>query len=231
MKFLRRFITVILALVLLSSMGMTVAYAQSNVIYENGDKLFKFKPGSSYTDTDLFGNFKGVMPGDVLTETITVTNNYIGCEYIKVYMRAVPHDASNPLSPSVAEQETVESSNDFLSQLSMTVRMGDKVLFDASPEELDGLKENVLLGSLNRGETVDLTVELRVPIELENEYANRIGEVDWVFCVAQMEDEPPTDSPQTGDNSNMALWIALLFISGMGIVATTVYGRKKRHAR
>ncbi len=39
------------------------------------------------------------------------------------------------------------------------------------------------------------------------------------------------DSPQTGYNSNMALWIALLFISGMGIVAAIVYGRKKKQAR
>ncbi len=37
-----------------------------------------------------------------------------------------------------------------------------------------------------------------------------------------------TTSPQTGDNSNITLWIALLFISGMGLVGTTVYGRKKR---
>lgn len=36
------------------------------------------------------------------------------------------------------------------------------------------------------------------------------------------------DSPQTGDNSNMALWLALLFISGLGIVATTALSRKKR---
>ncbi len=36
------------------------------------------------------------------------------------------------------------------------------------------------------------------------------------------------DSPQTGDNSNMTLWIALLFVSCMGLIATTVYGRKKR---
>ncbi len=42
---------------------------------------------------------------------------------------------------------------------------------------------------------------------------------------------PDNDSPQTGDNSNMALWIALLFISGMGLVGTTLYGRKKRQAR
>lgn len=35
-------------------------------------------------------------------------------------------------------------------------------------------------------------------------------------------------SPQTGDNSNLAFWIALLFISGGAVTVTTVYGRKKK---
>ena len=40
----------------------------------------------------------------------------------------------------------------------------------------------------------------------------------------------PDDSKslQTGDNSNLALWIALLFISGGAVTVTTVYGRKKK---
>ena len=42
------------------------------------------------------------------------------------------------------------------------------------------------------------------------------------------ETKSDTTSPQTGDNSNMALWIALLFVSGAGVIGTTVYGRKKR---
>ena len=37
-------------------------------------------------------------------------------------------------------------------------------------------------------------------------------------------------SPQTGDNSMMGLWIALLFVSGAGVVGTTVYGRKKKYS-
>ena len=37
-----------------------------------------------------------------------------------------------------------------------------------------------------------------------------------------------TSSPQTGDNSNMFLWIALLFVSGGAVIGTTVYGRKKK---
>ena len=37
-----------------------------------------------------------------------------------------------------------------------------------------------------------------------------------------------TTSPQTGDNSNMLLWVALLFVSGAGALGTTVYSKKKR---
>ena len=36
------------------------------------------------------------------------------------------------------------------------------------------------------------------------------------------------DSPQTGDNSMKGLWIALLFVSGFGVVTTTVYGKKRK---
>ena len=38
-------------------------------------------------------------------------------------------------------------------------------------------------------------------------------------------------SPQTGDNSNLLLWIALLFISGGAAIGTTVVSRKKKHNR
>ena len=39
-----------------------------------------------------------------------------------------------------------------------------------------------------------------------------------------------TTSPQTGDNSNLTLWVALLFVSGGAVTATTVYGRKKKRS-
>lgn len=39
--------------------------------------------------------------------------------------------------------------------------------------------------------------------------------------------KPGKDNPATGDNSHMALWIALLLVSGAGVIGTTVYSRKK----
>ena len=37
-----------------------------------------------------------------------------------------------------------------------------------------------------------------------------------------------TTSPQTGDNSNLALWFAVLFVSGAGALGTTVYSKRKK---
>ena len=40
-----------------------------------------------------------------------------------------------------------------------------------------------------------------------------------------------TKSPQTGDNSNMILWIALLFVSGGVLAGTTLYSRKRKSVK
>ena len=56
-------------------------------------------------------------------------------------------------------------------------------------------------------------------------------------AIAALEKKPASTkpgtsdkSPQTGDTSNLALWIALLFISGGAVTATTIYGRKKKRS-
>ena len=199
-----------LALVLVLLLGMSVtAFAESKVTYEGGAEKFVFLPGSEYSETDLFENFKGVMPGDVITQEITVRNNYTKAEKVNIYLRAVVHDEQgNPLSEEVARTEDLVSMQDFLSQLTMTVKQGDKVLFSASPDELDGLKENVLLGTFPGKSYTKLVVELSVPIELGNEYANRVGEVDWVFTAEEV-----TKTIQTGDDSDLILWAALMTLS------------------
>ena len=57
-------------------------------------------------------------------------------------------------------------------------------------------------------------------------------------AIAALEKKPAstkpgtTDkSPQTGDTSNLALWIALLFVSGGAAISTTVVSRKKKYNR
>lgn len=56
------------------------------------------------------------------------------------------------------------------------------------------------------------------------------GTADTTFTVDAKPANTDTKSPQTGDSS-IALWIALLFVSGFGVVATAVYGKKRKSAK
>ena len=53
---------------------------------------------------------------------------------------------------------------------------------------------------------------------------------DAKAALAGLNKPADTDSPQTGDNSHMFLWIALLFISGGAVITLTVVDRKRRMA-
>ena len=176
--------SLVLMLLMVMSLASTAFAASPSITFNGFSKDFDFQPGSEYTQTDLFGSFKNVMPGDTVTETITFTNSATDCDFVNLYMRAEAHDeTANPLSSKVAEKETVVTMTEFLSKLSMKVWNGTELIYDASPDELDGLKTNKFLGTFRTGETATLKVELTVPIELDNKFANRVGEVDWIFHV------------------------------------------------
>ena len=54
------------------------------------------------------------------------------------------------------------------------------------------------------------------------------GSASTAFTVSA---QTVVESPQTGDNNSIALWIALLFVSGFGVVATAVYGKKRKSVK
>ena len=180
-------ISFLLLLALMTGLAAPALAEDATITFDGTD--FAFSPGSTYTSTDLFDNFKNVMPGDVLTQSITFKNEAQDYDYVKLYLKAVPHPDEHtqeqPMSEKVLEAEkTLESMNEFLSQLTMKVWNGaDKTaepIFEGAPNAAFGAVE---LGRVNKGETAALTVELEVPIELGIEYMYRVGEVDWVFTV------------------------------------------------
>ena len=228
-KTLKTIASLVMMLVLLLGIGAP-AYADGTVSYKGGAEKFVFLPGSGYTDTDLFDGFKGVMPGDTLTQTIEVRNRFLGTGSVKIYLRAVAHDEqTNPLSKEVAATgETVATMSDFLSKLYMEVWQGSERIFTGSPNELDGLKNNVLLANVPRGKSVTLTVVLGVPTTMGNDYANRVGEVDWVFTAEELD---PQGNPKTGDTSNLTLWIVVMVVclAAIAVVAFLVLKKKKQN--
>ena len=183
-KSFRMILSLVLMLMLVMSLATTAYAADPTVTYKGQTDKFDFGSGSTYTSTDLFANFKNVMPGDTLKQDITFKNDAKDCDYVRLYLKAVPHGTGNDMSANVAAKEPdVAKMNEFLSQLTMKVTCDGKELFNDHPNLAGGLEKEQYLGEVSRGKTVKLNVELKVPIELDNKYANRVGEVDWVFLV------------------------------------------------
>ena len=139
------------------------------------------------------------MPGDSLTEEINIRNATNDCDYVKIYLKAAKHENSSEVQAPVLEKENISTMEDFLSQLSMKVTNNGEVIYEASPDQLDGLSDYVSLGKYNPGDSSTLNITLNIPIELGNKYMHRVGEVDWVFmaeCYVN-EDIIEPDNPDT----------------------------------
>lgn len=222
---IRRISTLLMALALVLSLSVP-AFA-SSVTFEGKSQGFALDGHNQLTATDLFGNFKNLMPGDSVSETITIQNVARDCDYIKLYIRAVPHGSGNGLSGEVAEiEDSVASMQDFLSQLYMEVYQGSSRIYSGSPDELDGFRDNVYLGQYKKNQGTTLTVTLNVPADLDNEYAFRAGEVDWVFTVECYDESGKLI--QTGQNN----WpIAVLLSLGVVVMAAGVVMISRKRKR
>ena len=213
---MKKIITLLIVCVIALSSVLPVYAADGKVTYSGNAGNFVFEPGSDHSLTDLFPNFKGVMPGDTLTQKITVKNNADNKVKVKIYIRSLG-----------AHEDSVE----FLSQLGLKVAKSSDnemaYMFDAAANETAQLTDWVYLGTLYSGGEVNLDVTLNVPVELPNEYQNKIGYLDWEFMIEEFPVEPgDPQAPQTGDNSNMGLWFALM-ISSLAMLIILLFWRKK----
>ena len=97
--------------------------------------------------------------------------------------------------------------------------------------------------ALNKDNYKDFSgVETAVKAVVRGKNITEQSEVDKMAkaiedAIAALEKKPASTkpgtsdkSPQTGDTSNLTLWIALLLASAGAVTATTLYGRKKKHS-
>lgn len=214
---MKKIITILVALVIALSLVLPAYAEEGRVIYDGNSQEFIFEPGSDFSPTDLFPNFKDVMPGDTLTQKITVKNDADKKVKTKIYIRSLG-----------AHEDSVE----FLSQLGLSVRKSKDnkmaYMFDAAADETAQLTEWLCLGTLYSGGEVNLEVELTVPVEMDNKFKSKIGYIDWEFMVEEFPiEESDPKPPQTGESYNVVWWAVLMLCSLIMMIILLVRRRKK----
>lgn len=202
---------------LLLSCAAPAYAAGGKVTYSGQSGKFIFAPGSKYSPTDLFPNFKDVMPGDKLSQPITVKNDASNKVKVQIYMRALGAHEDSEL---------------FLSQLHLQVKKSENntmaYMFDAAADETAQLTDWVLLGTLYSGGEVNLDVILDVPVTLDNRFQQEIGYLDWEFSIVEYAISPSDPQPpKTGDENNIYLWTAVM-IGSFTLLNIMLLGRKKK---
>ena len=199
---------------LILSLAMPAAALDGQVVYAQGAEKFFFLPGTTYSPTDLFPNFKDVMPGDTIEQRILVKNDISNDCKVKVYMRALG-----------AHEDSVE----FLSQLKLTVtKETDTALFEAAADQTAQLTDWVYLGTLYSGGETDLSVTLKMPTELDNTYASNLGTLDWQFKVK----EYPLGGREPWLPPSWPLFWAIAIVVFLIIIGAVIYSvhRKKKQS-
>ena len=108
---MKKFLSFIIIAFVLMFCAVDANAENGKVTYDGISKEFIFEPGSEYSPTDLFSNFKDVMPGDSISQQITVKNDASKEVKVKIYIRSLG-----------AHEDSV----DFLSQLHLRVEKSEE---------------------------------------------------------------------------------------------------------
>lgn len=204
---------IFMTVLLIGALTLAAAAADGNVTYQGSADGFIFAPGSDHSLTDLFPNFKGVMPGDTLTQRIVICNDATKEVKVKIYVRSLG-----------AHPESV----DFLSQMSLRVDTVTDTIMFAPADQRAQMTDWVYLGLLYSGGEAELEVQLDVPVTMGNAYADQIGYLDWEFMIEEFPvEETDPKPPPTGEGMEVFLIIGILLISG-GLVILLISRRRKK---
>ena len=188
---------------------------------------------------------------DAATHTQTIAMTYLPADYTKVDAAIAKANALN--KDNYKDFSAVETAVNAVvrdkniteqSEVDAMAKAIEDAIAALQYKDADYTKVDAAIAkanALNKDEYKDFTaVEAAVNAVVRDKNITEQSEVDAMAqaiedAIAALEKKPASTkpgtsdkSPQTGDTSNLALWIALLLASGGAVTVTTIYGRKKK---
>lgn len=111
---------------------------------------------------NFFNNWSDLMPGDTLRDKVILKNNY--SRSVSIYFRT-----------------EVLDDNDLSKAINLKIYNDSTLIYNGA---LNRSLDEILLGKLNKGDTLELNYEVSLPAELTNKYALSNAKTKWYFrCV------------------------------------------------
>lgn len=226
----KKIVYVFVSLILIMMYSITAFAANdAKVVYNGGNQNMVMTEGS-----DLFLNFKTLVPGDKTEQNISIVNN------------------SNEAFRLRLSAETLENM-ELLDELSITVssmRSGTNITTVLYSGAASAWKVNtdgssyIDLGSYTPNYEGQLKVELEVPEKLSNEFAGKEAKIKWTFAMEPSTVEGETETFEqtkgrvptilgevvefvtTGDHAPIVWLITVLILCAVVIRIVVIKGKK-----
>ena len=189
---------------------------------------------------------------DAATHTQTIAMTYLPADYTKVDEAIAKANALNTdeykdfTAVEAAVNAVVRDKNiTEQSEVDAMAKAIEDAIAALQYKDADYTKVDAAIAkanALNKNDYKDFSgVEAAVNAVVRDKNITEQSEVDAMAkaiedAIAALEKKPASTkpgtsdkSPQTGDTSNLALWMALLFVSGGAAIGTTVVSRKKKY--
>ena len=177
-------------------------HGQSTVIYENNaDRYITIDEG-------FFDNLGGLVPGDVLSETVKILNN--GENRFNYYF-TLEHD------------DLTDEEEKLLKNIELIVINGKSEEFIKT--NLLDIEKHVL-GTYGVLEGEEFIFKVHFPKELDNEFSKLLTKVTWKFSVDLFAEEEVPKNPMTGD-LKFDLSITVFLLSAIGFLVVLILERRE----
>lgn len=186
---------------------------QAEVHYLGSDSGFQFEG----LGTDLFTNFKHLLPGCSRSQTIRITNESNHPAALSFYaaparQEALTKEEEEQIEELISKYATVEISDGTTLLYQGPVNGNPDGAADKSMGESSAIK----LGNFQPGQEKELYLSLRLDPDLTLEFCELTGNIDWIFTT---EGNDAAAVPKTGDTSQ----ILLLFLCFAGSTIVLVF--------
>ncbi len=194
-----------------------------------GDPVIVQKGSDDAVDTIEFNNIYTPKPADITVDIDiikTVVNkgsDKIGPEGFEFLLKALADGVEGII---------VKSDENGKAKFTLTFTEDDiGKTFSYKLTEVNSGKANVTYSTAEYAITITIALNEETNTLVATMTMNEAETAEPVVAFENIYDYTPTipDNPQTGDNSNLGMWFALMFISGGAVITLTVYDRKRRN--
>lgn len=132
-------------------------------------------------EDDLFLHFSNMLPGDSISRTLIIKNNYK--DSYEIFLKA--------------KNVSSEEEYDLLDKLDLEIKYNDKIIYKGPISGENKLTQDISLGIFKPSQQATLVAQVILDgPSTGNEYKNKCVQVDWVFTAIKSYEStnPPTNS-------------------------------------